>query len=144
MKSNQKLNRRWRRNLATWRLNVLKQQENTTSSDVHLQENTKLELTGQKLTKHHPLGSRKGELSELIATTWFWDRGWEVFRNSSSTGPIDLIVLKDGELILIDVKTRPENKRSGYGRTERQKELGVCVFQVDVETNTCSFVEHIE
>lgn len=140
MKSNQKLNRRWHRNLATWRLNVLKQQENTTSSDVHLQENTKLELTGQRLTNHHPLGSRKGELSELIATTWFWDRGWEVFRNSSSTGPVDLIVLKDGELILIDVKTQS----TGYFRTKRQKELGVCVFQVDLETNTCSFVEHKE
>jgi len=99
-----------------------------------------LELTGQRLTNHHPLGPRKGELSELIATTWFWDRGWEVFRNSSSTGPVGLIVLKDGELILIDVKTHS----TGYGRTERQKELGVCVFQVDLKTNTCSFVEHKE
>ena len=49
--------------------------------------------------------SRKGDLAEYYAVTWLWDNGYEVFRNTGCTGPIDMIAMKDGETIFVDVKT---------------------------------------
>ena len=45
--------------------------------------------------------SRKGDLAEYYAVTWLWDNGYEVFRNTGCTGPIDL------SLIHISEPTRP-------------------------------------
>ena len=51
--------------------------------------------------------SRKGDLAEYYAVTWLWDHGYEVFKNTGCTGPIDMIAIKEGETILVDVK--PDN-----------------------------------
>lgn len=48
---------------------------------------------------------RRGDISELIACTWLLEKGHEVFRNVSSTGPIDIIAVKEGTVRLIDVKS---------------------------------------
>lgn len=48
--------------------------------------------------------SRIGDISELQACVWLLKQGYEVFRNVGSSGPLDLIAMKDGHIILIDVK----------------------------------------
>ena len=53
--------------------------------------------------------SRKGDLAEYYAFTWLWDNGYEFFRNTCCTGPIDMIAMKDGETIFVDVKTANHN-----------------------------------
>lgn len=47
----------------------------------------------------------KGAVSELIAATWLLNQGYQVFRNVSAAGPFDLVALRPGETIYIDVKT---------------------------------------
>jgi hypothetical protein len=45
-----------------------------------------------------------GAQNELIATVWLLQEGYEVFRNVSPHGPVDLIGLKNGEVHKFDVK----------------------------------------
>jgi hypothetical protein len=47
----------------------------------------------------------RGAHSELIACTWLLQRGFEVFRNISQHGSVDIIAIKDGRVYPIDVKT---------------------------------------
>ena len=48
----------------------------------------------------------RGAISELRATTFLLEQGFEVFRNISQHGSIDIIAIsKDGTLLKIDVKT---------------------------------------
>lgn len=54
-----------------------------------------------KIIDTNPLGAA----SELTACAWLLMEGYEVFRNVSSTGPIDLIAARDGMMLFIDVKT---------------------------------------
>ena len=94
--------------------------------------------------------SRVGDLSEFYAVTWLWDKGYEVFLNAGSQGPIDLIAYKEGNTILIDVKTESpiirkggENYYSNHRvRTELQKELGVKLLGYNPATRQLRFVEH--
>lgn len=46
-----------------------------------------------------------GARSELIACAWLLENGWEVFRNVSQFGLVDLIGMKDGRTVYFDVKT---------------------------------------
>jgi hypothetical protein len=46
-----------------------------------------------------------GACGELFVSQYFLEKGFEVLRNVSPTGPIDLVVYKNGKLIAIDVKT---------------------------------------
>jgi len=97
--------------------------------------------------------NRKGDFAEYYAVTWLWDQGYEVFRNCGSTGLIDMIAMKDGEIKLIDVKTIDEPRhtinpqtgklRSGGGRlSKEQKELGVCILKFHPETRNLVFRTH--
>jgi Holliday junction resolvase-like predicted endonuclease len=64
-------------------------------------------------TKH--VGAR----SELIACAWLLAEGYEVFRNISPCGLVDIIALKDGKTFFFDVKT-------GRGRlSSKQTKEGV-------------------
>ena len=47
----------------------------------------------------------KGALAELNASAWLLAQGYEVFRNVSPHGLVDLIGIKDGQTYLFDVKT---------------------------------------
>ncbi|KKL09795.1 hypothetical protein LCGC14_2562270 [marine sediment metagenome] len=54
----------------------------------------------------HVVGKKfRGGYSELIASAWLLEHGFEVFRNLCDRGPVDLIALKDERVELIDVKT---------------------------------------
>lgn len=46
----------------------------------------------------------KGAYNELVATAWLLNNGYQVFRNVSACGPVDLVAMKNSETILIDVK----------------------------------------
>lgn len=45
-----------------------------------------------------------GSIAEHKATVWLLEQGYEVFRNVSPTGKVDLIATKDGEMTKVDVK----------------------------------------
>ena len=47
----------------------------------------------------------KGDKAEYIAAMWLWDQGYLVCRNMSQQGPVDLVAIKEHEVILIDVKS---------------------------------------
>jgi len=65
-----------------------------------------------------PVGKEKhrGQVSELRAAAWLLEQGYEVFRNISPFGDVDIVAIKDGVVRLFDVK-------SGY--RGRSKKLGV-------------------
>jgi Holliday junction resolvase-like predicted endonuclease len=76
----------------------------------------------------------KGCFNELKAVTWLLEAGYEVCRNLSQHGPVDLVAIRDQEVILIDVK-------QGYDRldgsvsevvklTAQQEALGVVALIV--------------
>lgn len=46
-----------------------------------------------------------GAKSELIACAWLLSEGYEVFRNVSQHGPVDIIAMKNGVTYFFDVKT---------------------------------------
>lgn len=89
--------------------------------------------------------SRAGDLAEFYAVTWLWDQGYEVFLNPGSSGAIDMIAWKDGEVKLIDVKSRSNKKHSpGSMRTPLQKEIGVQIVFYNAKTRKMRWVEHRE
>jgi Holliday junction resolvase len=98
--------------------------------------------------KHAP--SRTGDMAEHYAITWLWDQGYEVFKNCGCTGAIDLVAIKDGKTILIDVKTmhkkepnRP-NHYSTKGRTQVQKDNGVVHLGYHPIKRKLRFIKHKE
>ena len=89
--------------------------------------------------------SRKGDFAEFYAVTWLWDQGYEVFLNAGCTGPIDLVAFKEGETVLVDVKTKILTKageRGGHRKKQRQKDLGVVFLEFDPKTRDFHWVGH--
>jgi hypothetical protein len=96
--------------------------------------------------------SRVGDYAECKAVAWLWEQGYEVFKNSGCSGPIDLIVMAhDGTLIPIDVKTARLTVRkrgdstkysSNCSLTEYQRELGVQILTYNPVEETYSFQRH--
>lgn len=93
--------------------------------------------------------SRLGDIAEFYAVTWLWDQGYEVFLNPGSTGPIDMIAFKDGECILIDVKTMARDYRYEDGwrnvgdkRTDYQKQFGVVFLGFFPDTRKLRWINH--
>lgn len=88
-------------------------------------------------TKH------KGAWSELRATSYLLENGYEVFRNVSYYGPVDIVAYdtKRKDMLLIDVKSAIKSKHGylSYGRlSKQQEELGVCILLV-FEDGTTGF-----
>ena len=50
--------------------------------------------------------NRKGDIAENKAVNWLWEQGYEVFKNASATGLIDIVVVEPttGDYLFIDVK----------------------------------------
>ena len=46
-----------------------------------------------------------GASSQLRAELWLLEQGYEVFRNVSAHGPIDIIAIKGNQILKLDVKT---------------------------------------
>jgi hypothetical protein len=65
----------------------------------------------------------RGAATELEAAVWLLNQGYEVFRNVSQHGPIDLIAIRaDEKPLLLDVKTARYARQRA---TEEQRNLGV-------------------
>jgi len=90
--------------------------------------------------------NRIGDLAEHYAITWFWDQGYEVFKNCGCDGPVDLVVMdKDGKVFLVDVKTKVDDNADilgGKSRTPKQVEIGVQILLFDRNTRKCQFQVH--
>ena len=86
----------------------------------------------------------KGDKAEYIAAMWLWDQGYLVCRNMSQQGAVDLVAIKEHEVILIDVKSECRRKRDGYiinrSLTSIQKVINVKILNVNVETGECTYV----
>ena len=86
----------------------------------------------------------KGDKAEWIAAMWLWDQGYLVCKNMSQQGPVDLVAIKEDEVILIDVKSECRRKRDGYkinrSLTSIQKVINVKILNVNVETGECTYV----
>lgn len=95
----------------------------------------------------------KGTISELNACVYLLRAGYDVYRNVSSTGPVDLLATKDGKYLAVDVKSLPveeeaRNKRLKPRRlkatmrvrrlTAAQKKLNVRYLFVAAD-GTCNF-----
>ncbi len=91
--------------------------------------------------------SRKGDITEIKALSYLLDNGFEVFRNESSTGPVDIVALDivNNKVILIDVKTISPAKSTGIipipNKTEIQQKLDVQFLIYDKNTNTFTWEE---
>ena len=66
------------------------------------QQKQNQEKIGPKSINVNP--SRDGDYWEYYVSLEAWKRGAEVFRNLGSSGKVDLVLLKDGETLLCDVK----------------------------------------
>lgn len=84
-----------------------------------------------------------GAKNELVAAIWLLNNGYEVFRNMSQHGAIDLIAVNENEILLLDVKTAPQYGETTYVNTKRlteeQKVLGV-KFLFVYKTGSCEIV----
>lgn len=75
--------------------------------------------------------SRIGDVIEHRAIVWLLEEGFEVFKNVSCIGPIDLMVLdQSGSVFRVDVKkctdaSRNDDKITFHTKTEEQKKLDV-------------------
>jgi len=88
--------------------------------------------------------SRIGDIAEFYAVTWLWDHGFEVFTNCGCTGAVDLVALSpEGEIVLIDVKSRQTVNRQ-TNRSPEQKKLGVRQLSFNPTSRELRFVEHKE
>ena len=69
-------------------------------------------------------GSRKGDLTELEMSVYLFRKGWEVFRNLSSVGPIDLVIFNNEtkQHYFIDAKT------SNHSNSKNEKDKDVQIY----------------
>lgn len=88
--------------------------------------------------------NRLGDVAEHYVVTWLWDEGYEVFKNAGCTGPVDMIAVKNGVPIFVDVKSKNSDKDWGHKRTERQKKLRVQLIEFNAKDRKCRWVEHTE
>lgn len=85
---------------------------------------------------------RQGDMSEIKALSFLLDNGFEVFRNESSTGPVDIISLDtvNNKVMLIDVKTLSPAKATGIfptlKKTKMQQNLDVQFLFYDKNSDT--------
>ena len=73
-----------------------------------MQQKQSQELTGQKYIKKNK--SRDGDFWEYYVGLEAWKRDAEVFRNLGKSGSIDLILVRDGETLLCDVKQNSQQR----------------------------------
>jgi hypothetical protein len=81
-----------------------------------------------------------GALSELIGAAWLVEQGYEVFRNVSQHGAIDLMAARGEEILRLDVKTCRNDDFVPFV-TDEQMENGICILAVNPETRFCRVVE---
>jgi hypothetical protein len=69
-------------------------------------------------------GCNVGAASELMVCANLLSRGWYVFRSVSPTAPCDLVAMKYGSLIRVEVKT---GQQTNYGKVVPRSKKGLAV-----------------
>jgi hypothetical protein len=88
-------------------------------------------LWGAAVRSNPELGRKhQGDRTELLALGWLMDRGFEVFRNISSRGPIDLVAMKGAEIYKFDVKKCYRYPKTFPPLTAEQRARGVQILAV--------------
>ena len=91
--------------------------ESITTLESQLQQKQSQDLIGQKYIKKNV--ARDGDFWEYYVGLEAWKRDAEVFKNLGKSGDVDLVLVKDGETLLCDVKQnaqqRIHNTRPDYG-----------------------------
>lgn len=78
----------------------------------------------------------KGDISEYKAIVWLMEQGYAVFKSVATTGPVDLVAIKDNKIRKIDVKTASMQKDFdniqlyGPSLTKKQEELDIELLYV--------------
>ena len=67
---------------------------------------------GQRAADDTCPDKHKGSRTELLACAWLLHNGYEVFRNVSTYGPIDIVAFKKGKILLLDVKGCRDKKHA--------------------------------
>lgn len=88
------------------------------------------------------LQKHRGAFGELTASVWLLSRGYEVFRNVSSHGAIDLIAIRRGETFKFDVKTLQHRRQPIPPLTDEQMALGVQILAVYPEGH-CEVIDRV-
>lgn len=70
-----------------------------------------------------------GSYNELTAVLWLMKQGYEVFRNVSAHGLIDIVAYRDGQLTKFDVKSA-RLERQPVSLTQEQIDAGVIGLKV--------------
>ena len=94
--------------------------------------------------KFNTASGRNGDIAEKMVQLHYLQKGWEVFPNSSSHGPIDMVIIhtETGEVRYIDVKSKESWDRNKYGEVSNYKvkptplQVGLDVRFVYVERST--------
>ena len=78
-------------------------------------------LAKQLIEEQHRIEPKhKGAVNELRATAWLIGLGYEVCRNVSQHGPVDLVAIRGDEVVLVDVKATQVRQRDGTMRLYRR------------------------
>lgn len=81
----------------------------------------------------------RGAESEMIACAWLLANGYEVFRNVSQHGDVDIVGWKAGSFESFDVKTLDE-RHILRSLSKNQMDRGVQILAVDSVTNSCRLI----
>lgn len=81
-----------------------------------------------------------GAVGELLACQWLLNNGYEVFRNVSACGLVDIVALnvETKEILLIDVKLVPHLQCAGHSMSIEQANLGVKLLLI-TKSGECKF-----
>jgi len=82
----------------------------------------------------------KGARSEFVAVAWLLSLGYEVFKNVSFHGDVDIIAWKDGTFEYFDIKTI-NNTTVRYSLLPSQLNRNVKVLGVNLVDNSCRIIE---
>lgn len=72
----------------------------------------------------------KGCWAEMVACCWLIQNGYDVFKNISQHGLIDIIALRDGKVFKFDVKSVNEAHTNVPPLSQAQAEMGILALAV--------------
>lgn len=94
--------------------------------------------------------TKKGHFAELAAAAILTKNNYDVFHPLQGHGPVDLVAVKDGEIILLDIKTNAKRVNAGRvtpsritrQRSDKQKRMGVRIAYYDIEDLQLHITDH--
>lgn len=87
--------------------------------------------------------STVGAIGELMVATYLLDKGYSVFRSLSPSCECDLICMKNGKLLRVEVTTGSRNINGSLTYPEHKKELYDIIAVVLPKSNDIVFVPEL-